>query len=193
LVVASSGNAALILSVEAGGKNIANVDPVTFGPAPPVDEYRVALLNSGDVAVSALQLRFEGNFVNNNTASGVSFSARTTFQSITAPFSLADSFFVAPLGEFGTFLPAPGQTIDNGSVLAATYTLSGPPRLIPAFSTRTVAVLAVPAGSPPPGYHTLTYGAAIIGDELVVFKAPEPTTCVLAGLALVGAAARRRR
>lgn len=194
-LVAPTANAALMGSFVEGAKNVAVVDPGTFQPSSPVDLYEVRVENGLTSPVAALEFRIEGTFVNNPAASGVAFKEGTSLPAF-GPFSLADTFFVLPAGSAASNLPAPGQTVDTSGVLAAAWTLAGAPRLIPAGETYTVAVLAVPAGAAAPDASNIALSRAAVDGAFAEITfgevIPEPTTCILAGLALVGVAARRR-
>jgi hypothetical protein len=188
-------------SIKLAEANVANLDPTTLLPAAPVDVYHVSLCNCNPLPVRSLQLGFESNFVNNNGDFGITFKETADLPAL-GPFVVADSFFVVN-EDPSLVLAVANYTVDDGDMLQAAYTLAGPANLIPSMAERVVAVLSVPAGSSALD-SSIVRGALTDIDgqflDSVVFRLdnntpcsiPEPTTCVLAGLALVGAAGRRR-
>lgn len=180
--------------------NVNVVDPVTFHPAPPVDVWGLSVTNGETQPVTSVSVRLNGPFVNNNSASGVTFKVGTGLPRI-GPFPQADTFFVLPTGGLQNLVVTPG-TIDSDGVLAAEFSTSDGSPLIPAGSSQILVAYSVPAGSPfVPLDEIVDCGCFKSGDEVLpgtiyleisLLACPEPTTCVLAGLALVGAAARRR-
>ncbi len=186
-------------SIRLAQTNVANIDPTTLAPAEPVDVYHVSLCNCNPLPVRALQIGFEGDFVNNDTDSGVTFKETADLIDI-GPYAVADSFFVVN-DDVSLVLAVSSYTIDDGNALRSAYTLAGAPTLIPAMAERVVAVLSVPAGSPALDASIVRQPAADVGGQFSNFVflpdnstpcIPEPTTAALAGLALVGFAARRR-
>lgn len=201
-VAAQIFNPDLYTNIYLAATDVANVDPNTLLSAEPVDVYHVTICNCTSSPVAAIRARFQGDFVNNPTPYGFVQSFRETAElPMFGPYTIADSFFVVGEGNARALLPAPGQTIDNGGVLAASYTLWGPPpRLVPARSERVIAVLSVAAGTRPINRGVvIELDAAIKSGFQTLFPftpgtpcIPEPATCVLSGLASVGFAARRR-
>lgn len=107
------------------------------------DVYRVTITNSDAVNdVTALSPLSFGPFPMDNGVNQT-FADNDTFP----VFGFApDSFFVLPPGV--TQLAV--DVVDNGTTLAASYTLMGTDVLIPAASNATVAILSVPAGAADP-------------------------------------------
>lgn len=181
--------------------NVANIDPTTLAPAAPVDVYHVSLCNCNPLPLKSLQIGFEGDFINNNTASGVTFK-ETADLPVIGPYTVADSFFVVN-DDVSLVLAVPGYTIDDGSVLRAAYTLIGAANLIPSMQERVIAVLSVPAGSPALDASIVRQPAADVGGQFSNFVflpdnstpcIPEPTSCILAiaGFGVIGSSIRRR-
>lgn len=159
--------------------DIPTFDPVEFAPGPNVDVYDVIVSNSNDGDATSLELALIGDFQNFGTRT---FNPDGELQML-GPNTVADSFFVVA-NELAV------EPVDQDGVLSASYTISGGGVLVPAGGEALVAVVTVPTGVSIEA--ALSGGRAAIGGafEAVQFI-PEPSTAILAGLALVGFAARR--
>lgn len=178
--------------------DVATVDPTTFLDAPLVDVYHVSICNCYSQPVAALEVRIRGEIVNNNTDFGLTFKETADLPTY-GPFTVADTFFVVHENVSQVISL---DWIDDGAELTATFVLAGEPRLIPSMAERVVAVLSVPAGSPTLDSSIVDVAIGFMERQLKIvsfpfaeFRSPcipEPATGVLAGLALVSVASRRR-
>jgi hypothetical protein len=197
LSILSCGGAACAAPITAtlvvAAANVATFDPNLFAPGPAVDVYNLVAANPNPYPVSSIGLSLNGDFINLGLPS-MAFKAGAELPTL-GPNKVAETFFVVP---DPSKVLAVG-TIDSNGSLASNYTTQGGATLIPAQGSSVVAVLSLAAGSPFPSMAGWTGNAAINGvlepgwiflTSLPPF--PEPTSGVLAGLALVGAAARRR-
>lgn len=168
--------------------NVVTFDPFVFGPGPTVDVYHFVVGNyANDFPATSLSIDLRGSFINMNT-SPISFKSNNSLPTLGGPNTVADTYFVVP--DASKVLAV--RTIDSSTQLASSYTTQGGATLIPARGEAVVAVLSVLAGSAPPRFPYLPGYAVVNGALERIAALPEPTTCVLAGLALVGAVARRR-
>lgn len=159
-------------------------------PGPAVDVYHVTVSNpnASDATAFNMSLTSAGLFVNNNPG-GLTFSQTGTDLPAIATFTFGESFFVLPAGQILSV-----GDVDTASELATDVTLAGTTALIPGSGSAVVAVLSVPAGTQldQSGFsgNAAVDGAfsAITFGEVI----PEPSTALLAGLALVGFVARRK-
>lgn len=174
-------------------------DPTTFADVE-VDVYNVVVTNPNafNVYTFSLDLPSEGAPYFASTQ-----SVGTGFPQL-GPFTVADSFFLrnaaAPGGAVNPIGIADSASGLSGTVtvLAADPTNGNAPvddaaRIaVGAGGTSALAVLAVPAGSSAITGASFSGTAVIDGSlEQIVFI-PEPSTALLAGLALVGFVARRK-
>lgn len=152
------------------------------------DVYNIVAVSELGDAATSLELRLEGNFI---TAGGRAIKSGAALPVVFGQIA-PDSFFVIPEGvNESNILAAPGTTEDTEGVIASSFTVSGDVQLIPGDGTPTViATISVPAGA---GFELpeVLGRAAVAGGFVPVFGVPEPSTAILAGLALVGFAARR--
>jgi hypothetical protein len=184
-------------SVYLAASDVATFDTSTFSPGPAVDVYHVSLCNCLSTAIGSLEARFVGDFVNNESVLGLTFK-ETPDLPMLGPNIIADTYFVTN-EDLSSLLAL--QPVDDGSTLYAAYTFAGAAEVVPVNEERVIAVLTVLAGSPALTSANVDLLRTAVGGVFgpdPVFGAgpftciPEPTTCVLAGLALVGPAARRR-
>jgi hypothetical protein len=169
--------------------NVATFDPNIFAPGPAIDIYHVVIENPNASATTSVGLTLDGSFINLG-APAVSFRNSAALPTL-GPNKVAESFFVIPADKTTAQVLAV-NTEDTAGVLSTSFTIQGGANLIPAGGSSILAVLSVAAGSPEPSQLNWTGNGAVNGVLEAIQFIPEPTTCVLAGLALVGAAARRR-
>jgi hypothetical protein len=190
LAVSTAANAATLTgSVVKAQTNVVTFDPNTFGPGPNVDVYHVVVENPNAILADSIGLSLTGEFQNFASAP-LTFKANTSLPTL-GPNTVAETFFVVP--NPATILGV--NTVDSSTALASNFTSQGGGNFIAAGGSSILAVLSVPTGSPALTGAGWTGNAAVGGVlETISFAPviPEPTTCVLAGLALAGAAARRR-
>jgi hypothetical protein len=166
--------------------NVATFDPVTFGPGPNVDVYNLVVTNPNPYPATSIGLSLDGDFINLNSTT-LTFKANAELPTL-GPNKVAETFFVVP---DPSKILAVG-TIDTDDALASNFTSVGGLTFVPAQGSSIVAVMSIAAGSPSPDGWRWTGNAAVNGVLVPIAAFPEPTAGVLAGLALVGAAARRR-
>lgn len=167
--------------------NVATFDPNTFGPGPNIDVYHLEVTNPNSILADSIGLSLTGEF-QNFAAAPLTFKNNTSLPTL-GPNTVAETFFVVP--NPATILGV--NTVDSSTALASNFTAQGGGNFVAAGGSSILAVLSVPAGSLEPSMQGWTGNAAVGGVlEDIQFGIPEPTTCVLAGLALVGAATRRR-
>jgi hypothetical protein len=169
--------------------NVATFDPNIFGPGPAVDVYHLIVENPNAFPATSLALNLTGPFVNLG-APAVSFRNSAELPAL-GPNKVAESFFVIPTDKTIAQVLAV-NTQDSNGVLSTSFTIQGGANLIPAGGSSVVAVLSIPVGSSLPSRFSWS-GEAVVNGVLqrIEFRGPEPTSCVLAGLALMGAAVTR--
>lgn len=174
-----AGSVALVQS------GVDTFDPGTFLPGTIVDVYEVTVENPNAGDATSLEFAFPGDWVNNQSG-GLTFQDSNALP-VLGPYTVADTFFVLPTGTSDLAV----DIVDDNTMLQASYTVEGEVALVPAGGSVVVAVLSVPTGGEVDAASFV--GAAAIGGELEeVLFIPEPSTALLAGLALVGFLARRK-
>lgn len=170
--------------------DVATFDPRIFAPGPNVDVYHLVVENPNPHPVTSLSLSLtsDGAFINQGVPN---LSFRNSVRSpLLGPNVVAESYFVIP-SNLSTALVLAVNTVDTADLLATNYAIQGGAELIPAGGSSVVAVLSIVTGSAVPDMSGWMGQAVINGVLERIAFIPEPTTGVLAGLALVGAARRR--
>ena len=156
------------------------------------DVYTVSVTNpaeNNDVSAIGLDLpNAAGTYLNNgNTAVNPGPLA------VAGPNSVADTVFISPVPT-ADLLGA--GLVDTASQFTVNYAIAGGGVFVPSGATVAVASLVVPAGSAAPDFSAFagnvefTLGTGQAGEPIQFI--PEPSTALLAGLALVGFVARRK-
>lgn len=165
-------------------------DPITFGPGPVTDFWNLVVSNpnTGNATSIELDLAIPGLL----DLGQVEFKDSPE-PAMLGPNLVADSFFTIPTGS--TVLVGEARFADG--VLGASYTVSGDTSFVDADGGEAIlAVAAVPTGTFAPfdvfPAGTVIGRASIDGVFQNITIIPEPATVVLAGLALVGFASRRK-
>ena len=163
---------------------VAATDPTTFAPVA-ADFYAVTVDNPNAADATSITLSLP------HTAAAIGLQTRdgAAVPPTGGPFTFADSFFVSPTGT-ATDLLGVAQT-DSAVLLEGSYTIAGGGVFVLAGGSADLAVLAVPAGTPVDPL-ALSGEAAVGGVLEPINFIPEPSTALLAGLALVGFVARRK-
>lgn len=183
--LAASAHAAPIVATLQQTQAGATTSPFVFDGQ--FDTYIVVADNPNDEAVTSLELSLD--VPNALNLADITFKAGSD-NPIVFGFEAPDTFFVVP-GSVDVADVLAVDTTDDGAVLRSSFTVAGGAELIPGMGSATIATINVPAGSPVE--LPLELGRAAIGGQFeTVVSIPEPTTVMLAGLALAGFAARRR-
>lgn len=156
------------------------------------DVYSIVASNPNAAAATSLELSLGGTDM-------LGLADRTFKVGANNPlvfgFEAPDSFFVLPAGVDPADVLAV-NTVDTATSLATSYTVAGGAELIPAGGVDVpIVTISVPAGTAWELPEVLGRAAVSGAFESVVgatVDIPEPTTVMLAGLALVGFAARRK-
>ncbi len=184
-------------SAEIIGSFVLASSNVDDGVAPVADVYGFQLSNGGDLDVNAIGLTLNAADLGLSTffVDSTSFAnpSDLTFEGALPTFRgapITDSFVVLP-GDLG---PLEVNSIFENGRIDTNYTTAGG-ILVPAMSEVIVAHLSVPAGEVPmmPSEPGAT-GSVVFTDTTTapILGIPEPSTALLAGLALVGFVARRK-
>lgn len=186
----------LTVAVRLAEANVETFDPDAFADGPVIDAYHVELTNPNRAAVSSLQLELVGDWLNYSSG-GVSLRAEAALP-VLGPFRVAETYFVYP-GD-APAAPLAVEVVDTDELLSASYTFSGDQALIEAGETTVVAVLSVPAGADAVSGLLPVFGRAVVdgvfecvgypGDCFPLVQHPEPSTLVLASLALAAVCRR---
>lgn len=154
------------------------------------DVYTLYAHNPTDFPATSLELTLEGS-------SFLNLADRTFVAGAELPtvfgFETPDTFFVLPDGVD----PADVRAVnveDTSTRLSAAYTVAGGAELIPAMGSAPIATITVPSGTDVSNFRAVSPigRAAVAGVLYAVWSTPEPTSAVLAGLALAAATQRRR-
>lgn len=167
------------------------------GIQPVADIYGLVVENTFDQDVTAIQLDLtpadlgvstfvvdSGGFLNPNDL---------TFGPGLLPVvrgpTIVDSFVVLP----GTLAPLSARAVFEPTEIAVAYTTRGAQTLVASGSRETILHLSVPAGESPLSLGRIgrvAYSDLVTDGDIV--SVPEPATALLACLALVGSAIRRK-
>ena len=156
------------------------------------DVWGVYANNPNAGAATSLELTFAGDFFD---LGGTTFLNNQSDPGNPQVFGneAPDALFVLPDAVDPADVLAV-ETTDSTSLLTSSYTVAGGADLIPGSSENVpVAVISVVSGTAFDIQDIFQEGRAAIGGEFAtVVAVPEPTTALLAGLALVGFVARRK-
>lgn len=170
----------LVGSVVNVGTNVATFDPINLVSGPAVDVYQVVVQSNLTTPISSLAIHLDGPFINGMDPP-ISFSDLMTLPTL-GPNTVAESFITIPSGKLASDVLAV-DTIDAGNVLSSSFTLVGGATLVEPQGSAVIAILSLPTGA------TLDTTNWRVNNIPFI---PEPTTGVLVGHALIGAAGRRR-
>lgn len=153
----------------------------------PFDVWEIVATNNNAGAATSVEIDLAGDFLGFGDTTFKAGSENPVIFGFEAP----DSFFVLPAGTDPADVLAVNTT-DSSTQLATSYTVAGGADLIPGGGAETtIATISLPAGT---AFELpMVYGRAAIGGVFTdIVGIPEPTSVLLAGLAMVGFVARRR-
>jgi hypothetical protein len=183
---ATAGN--LLAIVNQDSTNVPTFDPSTFMPGLNVDVYEVVVFNPNDDDATALEIALFGDFVNQGVPS-IAFRRHDSDRLPWLGLNLvADTFFILPSG---ADFPLAVDIVDTNAQLSASWTVAGDVALAPAAGSAIVANISVPTGVPIDMSNWS--GRAVVDGRFEEIRfIPEPTSALIAGLALVSFVMRRK-